>query len=158
MGCGQRLSSRGQTLNAEQIEELGKLLLEEVSQKDARLSEVKSLIARGANVDAQNKDARFLSERVFFVRGVPSFARQPFANALRRTPLMIASAEGHLDIVKFLVKSGADINAKDVTGHTPLFWADFKGYDKVQEYLESLGAECSVEGFLRTLFVGLVCL
>jgi ankyrin repeat protein len=38
----------------------------------------------------------------------------------QRTPLHLACSAGHLDIVKYLIENGADINCKDRWGATPL--------------------------------------
>lgn len=35
----------------------------------------------------------------------------------KRTPLHIAAADGHLKVVKFLVRKGASVNAEDRCGH-----------------------------------------
>ena len=47
----------------------------------------------------------------------------------RRTPLHLASAEGHLDIVKYLLGKGVDTNPKDRWGNTPSHEAS-KGQSK----------------------------
>jgi ankyrin repeat protein len=39
------------------------------------------------------------------------------------SPLLRASYNGHIEIVKILVNAGADINAKDNNGKTPLYEA-----------------------------------
>ena len=56
-------------------------------------------------------------------------------------PLHEASRGGHVDVVKWLVESGADPNATTSNGGTALYWAKF--YDpsgEVVEFLESIGA------------------
>ena len=40
-----------------------------------------------------------------------------------QTALHIAVRKGHLDIVKLLVEKGSDVNAKDIAGRTPLWYA-----------------------------------
>ncbi len=42
---------------------------------------------------------------------------------------------GHLDVVAYLVTQGADVNAKDLRGDTPLYIAFHRGFDKISEYL-----------------------
>eukprot|EP00296_Roombia_truncata_P007793 JP446246.1.p1 GENE.JP446246.1~~JP446246.1.p1 ORF type:complete len:424 (+),score=100.75 JP446246.1:91-1272(+) len=40
------------------------------------------------------------------------------------TPLHLAAGNGHSDVVKQLMQAGADINAKDYDGDTPLYYAE----------------------------------
>ncbi|KAI0566278.1 Serine/threonine protein kinase [Gracilaria domingensis] len=58
-----------------------------------------------------------------------------FADYDRRTPLHIAAAEGHTSICTLLIERGADVNAKDRWGHTPLWDAKMNGHRNVQELL-----------------------
>ena len=66
-----------------------------------------------------------------------------------RTPLHLAAAEGHFNIVQFLVENNADINAKDRAGTTPLSEvftkindSERKGdsivYKEIYEYLKNI--------------------
>jgi hypothetical protein len=73
-------------------------LLNECKKQEENLSEVQRLIADGANVNAIT----------------------PFG----RTPLMSATAYGHINIVRFLLENGADINIKDThNGWTALMFS-----------------------------------
>ena len=45
------------------------------------------------------------------------------ASSNRTTPLWEASSNGHMRIVQFLVEKGADFNAFDAQGNTPLYIA-----------------------------------
>lgn len=51
------------------------------------------------------------------------------------TPLIVAAKNGNLKIVEFLVKSKADVNAKDYDGWTPLILASCAGHLSVVKYL-----------------------
>ena len=63
---------------------------------------------------------------------------------------MIASSEGHLEMVKLLVENGADVKAKDKDkdGWTALMWASCKGDLEIVKFLVESGADvnakCSV--------------
>jgi ankyrin repeat protein len=59
----------------------------------------------------------------------------------RRTPLMIAAAEGQLKICKFLVSKGARINRVDRWGHAPLDDAYQFGHKGVVQFLREQGAK-----------------
>ena len=49
-----------------------------------------------------------------------------------RTPLHIASEMGLVEIVKFLLENGADVNAKDIWGNKPI---DLTSHEKTKELL-----------------------
>ena len=55
-----------------------------------------------------------------------------------RTPLHLAAAEGHLEITKVLVLSGASVHAKDRFGTTPLQEALLNKRDEVATFLRCL--------------------
>jgi len=61
------------------------------------------------------------------------------------TPLMIASDNGHLDIVKLLVERGADVNARDFCGDTALAYAARKDHNKIVKYLIEAGADAQTQ-------------
>ncbi len=54
--------------------------------------------------------------------------------------LMVAAAFGHVDTVRALIDKGADVNAKDLTGWTPLHAAAFKGNMQIVRLLLENGA------------------
>ncbi len=61
-----------------------------------------------------------------------------FVNSKAMTPLMIASMDNNLEIVKMLVEAGANINQKNKeNGKTALMYAASLGYLEVCEYLIS---------------------
>jgi ankyrin repeat protein len=85
-----------------------------VSAYHANLAAVRLLLSKGARVDA------VADKPVLFPLDDPKSG--PIA--LRKaTPLMIASAVGSADVVKALVDAGANVNAKDGRGMTPLMFA-----------------------------------
>ena len=61
---------------------------------------------------------------------------------------------GHLDIVKLLVKSGANVNSTTKTNSTPLRAACFDGHYEIVKYLveHNAGAEC---GALHSHYTGI---
>ena len=61
-----------------------------------------------------------------------------------RTALHVAAAEGEMAFVEVLVAKGANINAKDRWGGTPLDDAVLGQRDEVAEYLRLLGAQHSI--------------
>lgn len=69
---------------------------------DGRMSEVKALIAAGANVNEKNKHGL--------------------------TPLHYATSHARADVVKLLLAAGANVNAKDKSGLTPLHYASESDY------------------------------
>ena len=74
--------------------------------KEGNLKEVKSLLSKGANVNAREA-----------------------AEGL--TPLILAIQFAHLPVVKALIREGADVNLKeDLNQATPLMWAVRKGERK----------------------------
>ncbi|XP_013790759.2 ankyrin repeat, PH and SEC7 domain containing protein secG-like [Limulus polyphemus] len=59
------------------------------------------------------------------------------------TPIHLAAAHGHVDIVKFLALEGADLVALDPSGYTAIHLAAMNGHTSCVEVLLSLG--CKVE-------------
>jgi hypothetical protein len=65
------------------------------------------------------------------------------ANAMDRydglTPLHIATANRYTKVVEYLLSCGADPNAADARGRTPLMIASFKKFDHLQYVLQGFG-------------------
>ncbi|XP_078320237.1 uncharacterized protein LOC111112629 [Crassostrea virginica] len=62
---------------------------------------------------------------------------------LYNTPLVIASFLGHKDIVKLLIKGGADCNTCNEYGKTPLNVASGAGHVDIVDLLIKSGADCN---------------
>ncbi|PJZ51101.1 ankyrin repeat domain-containing protein [Leptospira saintgironsiae] len=69
--------------------------------------------------------------------------RDPFTRNF--TPLMIAAREGEVEIAEFLVRSGADINAKTRDGHTALMMAVYNRNLDIVKLLLKNGANVHVK-------------
>jgi ankyrin repeat protein len=63
-----------------------------------------------------------------------------------RTVLTTAAFAGDLDRVRALIKAGADVNAKDPRGYTPLLLASHMGHSGVVQALVDAGADANWEG------------
>lgn len=61
------------------------------------------------------------------------------------TPLMEAAQEGHLDLVRFLLETGANVHAQTQTGDTALTYACENGHTDVADVLLCYGAELEHE-------------
>lgn len=62
----------------------------------------------------------------------------PFVDVREYTPLILASAQGCIEIVKKLCEFGADIKARSSRGHTALM---VSRYSEISNYLLTLGAD-----------------
>ncbi|EGD77719.1 hypothetical protein PTSG_08810 [Salpingoeca rosetta] len=52
-----------------------------------------------------------------------------------QTPLIIATQQGHLNAVKFLIAQGSDVRAVDSEGRAALHWACAQGFHKIVQVL-----------------------
>ena len=84
---------------------------------DSLLSEMKALVKEGADVNIANDDGD--------------------------TPLIMASKEGHVNVVNLLMENGAEVNKADDNDMTPLHWASYSGNLEVVQAL--LGAKADVD-------------
>jgi len=57
------------------------------------------------------------------------------SDPFRRTPLIIASMNGHLAVVNLLIARGAEVNARDANRATALSYASEKGYEEAARAL-----------------------
>jgi len=73
---------------------------------------------------------------------IPSLSLQEISRGDydNRTPLHLAAEEGHIEAVKLLVDSGADINATDRWGGTPLQGSLKHNHTQIAKFLKKHGA------------------
>ncbi|XP_078607974.1 uncharacterized protein LOC144879950 isoform X1 [Branchiostoma floridae x Branchiostoma japonicum] len=67
-------------------------------------------------------------------------------NERGETPLHMAAIKGDADLLKQLIKQGAEVNAKDFAGWTPLHEACNHGYYEVAKMLLQAGANVNTQG------------
>ena len=67
------------------------------------------------------------------------------------TPLHIASSNGYSDIVKYLIKSGANLEEETSGKATPLLCASYYGHIEIVNFLIQNGADSSCHDQIITL-------
>jgi cytohesin len=63
-----------------------------------------------------------------------------------KTPLQHAAYWGHKELAELLIAKGADVNAKEVYGNTPLDWANPEMRDLLRKHGGKRGAELKAAG------------
>jgi len=84
---------------------------------------------------ASLKDETFLMEVLRFIRNIESCFKD------RVTALMVACSNPNPKSAECIIKAGANVNAKDCEGKTPLHYAARNPYKEVAEALLSSGAD-----------------
>jgi len=131
--------------SAAQQKELNDQLLNAAGSK-GDYEQIKSLIARGADVNAKNKKGDTVLHEVIEHRDdiesvkylLEKGARVDARNNGGETVLHYAAVTGSPEIVKILIDKGADVNAKDKWGGTVLHYAvDFDHHEIVKHLLDA---------------------
>jgi ankyrin repeat protein len=73
-----------------------------------------------------------------------------------RGALHIAAAEGHLEVCKFLVKKGLDVNNEDKYSRKPIVDALFKGHRDVVIFLKQEGTKIDLSKYADRWFMAIV--
>jgi len=106
---------------------------------------MKVLIDKGAKiemVDGMNRTALMFASTGPFTQAVKMLINaganvNATDNQEKWTPVMMAAAEGQLEVVKLLVANGADLSMVDVDGESSLDFANSNGHAAVVSYIEA---------------------
>lgn len=90
--------------------------------------------------EAHEEDVKIgLEKRLLFLLKI-GFVNWKSAEYIKHTALIWASKNGHKAIVEFLIKAGANVNAKANNGYTALIFASANGHKDIVELLIKAGA------------------
>ena len=131
---------RNESLRLAQLAQLNEGLFQASTIGD--VAEIKSLVARGANVNLADEDdwtPLQLASQNGCVEAIKALieaeANVNLADKDGWTTLHLASQSGHSEVVKLLVEIGLDVNALNRYDRTPLHLASRIGYSEVVEFL-----------------------
>ena len=119
---------------------------------DGDIEQVKLLISKGANVNAEDEEKKtplhYAAEtgQMEVVQLLVEAGADINAGEGKWTALHGAVYEGHRDIAELLIQKGADVNIKDKNGHQPLFNAIWKRDLDTAELLITKGADVNAKG------------
>jgi len=100
------------------------------------------LIEKGADVNAGDACGQWFEENDVLYE---DFCERPLLCC--GTPLHWAAFNGHLEVARLLIESGADINDGNRHSERPLHWAAFKGHLDVARLLIESGADVNASDF-----------
>ena len=126
-------------IQTEEIEEIKKLVDENIDYATLNLDKQKSLIHHAAKLGSLDL-VRFL------INKKPELL--DLTDTLGQTPILWSAAYGHENIVDYLANIGADINRPSTDNgdnYAPIHWASERGYQNVVDCLIKHGADLSLK-------------
>ncbi|XP_050294137.1 ankyrin repeat and KH domain-containing protein 1-like isoform X2 [Anthonomus grandis grandis] len=135
--------------NIEEVNDEGYTPLMEAA-REGHEEMVHLLLGQGANINAQTDETQETALTLACCGGFTEVADILLKGGAdielgASTPLMEASQEGHLELVRFLLEYGANVNAVTQTNDTALTYACENGHTDVAELLIQYGADIEHE-------------
>lgn len=157
------LLSKGAKVDVQDSEDAGPLHL---AVKSGNLEIIEKLIQMGAKICCYDKLKRnllhyaCLQDKVEILKRVQELESFDVNGVDEKglAPLHLASAQGHLNIVKELLNCGAEVKVKNLECLTPLALACSKGHIDIVEILVEAGSDLESEDLLGNTPLQLACL
>ncbi|XP_054710914.1 ankyrin repeat domain-containing protein 17-like [Uloborus diversus] len=135
--------------NIEEVNDEGYTPLMEAA-REGHEEMVALLLSQGADINAQTEETQETALTLACCGGfleVSDFLIKAGADIElgASTPLMEAAQEGHLELVRYLIGSGANVNATTATGDTALTYACENGHTDVADLLLQANAKLEHE-------------